>query len=133
MFVLRNGCSSYELMEKTLKVYIYKEGEKPIFHQPEPVLRGIYASEGWFMRNMQESKHFVTKNSKKAHLFYIPFSSRILELNLYVPGPHSKRKLVQYLKNYIDMIAGRYNFWNRTGGSDHFVVACHDWVNISSP
>ncbi|PWA62913.1 exostosin family protein [Artemisia annua] len=124
--------SSYKLMEKTLKVYIYKEGEKPIFHQPEPVLSGIYASEGWFMRNIQESRHFVTKNPKKAHLFYIPFSSRILELNLYVPGSHSKRKLVQYLKNYIDMIAGRYNFWNRTGGSDHFVVACHDWATYET-
>ncbi|KAM3688723.1 hypothetical protein ACJW31_10G172500 [Castanea mollissima] len=36
---------SYELMEKTLKVYIYREGEKPIFHKPP--LKGIYASEGW--------------------------------------------------------------------------------------
>ncbi|KAF6172520.1 hypothetical protein GIB67_007033 [Kingdonia uniflora] len=27
---------SYELMERTLKVYIYEEGEKPIFYQPIP-------------------------------------------------------------------------------------------------
>ncbi|KAJ0511806.1 putative exostosin [Helianthus annuus] len=40
---------SYELMEKTLKVYIYKEGEKPIFHPPEAIMKGMYASEGWFM------------------------------------------------------------------------------------
>jgi hypothetical protein len=25
---------------------------------------------------------------------------------------------------------GRYRFWNRTGGVDHFLVACHDWVRL---
>ncbi|KAL8255882.1 hypothetical protein R6Q59_030949 [Mikania micrantha] len=119
---------SYELMEKTLKVYIYKEGEKPIFHQPQAVLKGIYASEGWFMKNMKASQHFVTKQPKQAHLFYIPFSSRMLEEKLYVPDSHSHKNMVRYLKNYLDLIAGKYNFWNRTGGSDHFFVACHDWT-----
>lgn len=114
-------------MEKTLKVYIYKEGDKPIFHQPN--FRGIYASEGWFMKHMQESKHFVTNNPKQAHLFYIPFSSQMLEEKLFVPGSHSYDNMVQYLKNYHNLIAGRYDFWNRTDGSDHFVVACHDWVS----
>ncbi|KAL8227034.1 hypothetical protein R6Q57_016866 [Mikania cordata] len=119
---------SYELMEKTLKVYIYKEGEKPIFHQPQAVLKGIYASEGWFMKNMKASQHFVTKQPKQAHLFYISFSSRMLEEKLYVPDSHSHKNMVRYLKNYLDLIAGKYNFWNRTGGSDHFFVACHDWT-----
>ncbi|KAI3791990.1 hypothetical protein L2E82_05858 [Cichorium intybus] len=119
---------SYELMEKTLKVYIYKEGEKPIFHQPQAVLKGIYASEGWFMKHMKANKHFVTKKPKEAHLFYIPFSSRMLEEKLYVVDSHSHKNLIQYLKKYLDLISGRYNFWNRTGGSDHFLVACHDWA-----
>ncbi|KAL4592250.1 hypothetical protein LXL04_005238 [Taraxacum kok-saghyz] len=119
---------SYELMEKTLKVYIYKEGEKPIFHQPQAVLKGIYASEGWFMKQMKSSKHFVTKKAKEAHLFYIPFSSRMLEEKLYVVDSHSHKNLIQYLKNYLDLISGKYNFWNRTGGYDHFLVACHDWA-----
>ncbi|KAL3330385.1 hypothetical protein AABB24_034297, partial [Solanum stoloniferum] len=61
---------SYELMEKTLKVYIYAEGERPIFHSGP--LDGIYASEGWFIKLLQENKGFVTKNPKKAHLFYFP-------------------------------------------------------------
>lgn len=113
-------------MEQTLKVYIYKEGKKPIFHQP--VLKGIYASEGWFMRLLKANKQFVTKSPKKAHLFYIPFSSRMLEETLYVTGSHSRKNLVQYLKNYLDMVVVRYPFWNRTGGADHFLVACHDWA-----
>lgn len=118
-------------MEKTLKVYIYKEGEKPIFHQPQAVLKGIYASEGWFMKHMKASKHFVTKKPKEAHLFYLPFSSRMLEEKLYVVDSHTHKNLIQYLKKYLDLISGRYSFWNRTSGSDHFLVACHDWVSIS--
>ncbi|XP_027904719.1 probable glycosyltransferase At5g03795 [Vigna unguiculata] len=117
---------SYELMERTLKVYVYREGAKPIMHSP--YLLGIYASEGWFMKQMEASTQFVTKDPKKAHLFYLPFSSRMLEETLYVQNSHSSRNLVQYLKNYVDMIAGKHNFWNRTGGADHFLVACHDWA-----
>ncbi|KAL4560318.1 hypothetical protein LXL04_032468 [Taraxacum kok-saghyz] len=119
---------SYELMEKILKVYVYKEGERPIFHQPQPVLTGIYASEGWFMKHMEESRQFYTNDPKQAHLFYLPFSSRILEEKLYVTGSGSRDNLVQHLKNYLNLIAMKYDSWNRTGGSDHFVVACHDWA-----
>ncbi|CAL5431714.1 unnamed protein product [Camellia sinensis] len=117
---------SYELMEQMLKVYIYKEGQRPIFHQP--VLKGIYASEGWFMKLLKGSRQFVTKNPRKAHLFYLPFSSRMLEETLYVPNSHSHKNLIQHLKNYLDIIVGRYSFWNGTGGADHFLVACHDWA-----
>ncbi|KAD3337660.1 hypothetical protein E3N88_33180 [Mikania micrantha] len=118
---------SYELMEKTFKVYIYKEGEKPIFHQPEAVMKGIYASEGWFMMQMKSSKRFITKKPKQAHLFYIPYSSKLLKETLF-PNSYDRESVVPYLKNYIDLISGRYSFWNRTGGADHFLVACHDWA-----
>ncbi|KAI4316112.1 hypothetical protein L6164_024125 [Bauhinia variegata] len=117
---------SYELMEETLKVYVYKEGARPILHNP--FLRGLYASEGWFMKLMEGSKSFVTRDPKKAHLFYLPFSSRMLEETLYVRDSHSHRNLVQFLHNYVDLIAGKYRYWNRTGGTDHFLVACHDWA-----
>ncbi|OVA08570.1 Exostosin-like [Macleaya cordata] len=120
---------SYEMMERTLKVYIYGEGEKPIFHVPtEPILKGIYASEGWFMKVMEDNKQFVVKDPRKAHLFYMPFSSRMLQLTLYVRNSHKRNNLAEYLKNYVDMIASKYPFWNRTGGADHFLVACHDWA-----
>ncbi|KAH7850800.1 hypothetical protein Vadar_003179 [Vaccinium darrowii] len=71
---------SYELMERTLKVYVYKDGEKPIFHQP--ILKGLYAAEGWFMKLMEENKQFAVKDPQRAHLFYMPFSSRMLEYTL---------------------------------------------------
>ncbi|XP_020228909.1 probable glycosyltransferase At5g03795 [Cajanus cajan] len=116
---------SYELMETILKVYIYRDGSRPIFHKPP--LRGIYASEGWFMKLMEENKQFVTKDPEKAHLFYLPYSARQMELALYVPGSHNLKPLSIYLRDYVNKIAARYPFWNRTHGSDHFLVACHDW------
>lgn len=115
-------------MEKTLKIYVYSEGERPIFHEPE--LNGIYASEGWFMKQLQESKHFVTKNGDKAHLFYLPFSSHVLQEVLYVPDSHSRKNLVRYLSSYLKNITTAHRFWGRIDGADHFIVACHDWVYI---
>ncbi|XP_059596660.1 probable glycosyltransferase At3g07620 isoform X2 [Vitis vinifera] len=117
---------SYELMERILKVYVYKDGEKPIFHQP--ILKGLYASEGWFMKLMERNKHFVVKDPRQAQLFYMPFSSRMLEYKLYVRNSHNRTNLRQYLKQYSEKIAAKYRFWNRTGGADHFLVACHDWA-----
>ncbi|XP_025012262.1 probable glycosyltransferase At5g03795 [Ricinus communis] len=117
---------SYELMERTLKVYIYKDGKKPIFHLP--IMKGLYASEGWFMKLMQGNKHFLVKDPRRAHLFYMPFSSRMLEYTLYVRNSHNRTNLRQYLKDYSEKIAAKYPFWNRTDGADHFLVACHDWA-----
>ncbi|CAH9106283.1 unnamed protein product [Cuscuta epithymum] len=117
---------SYELMEQTLKVYIYSEGYRPIFHTP--ILKGIYASEGWFMKLLKSNKHFVTKKAKRAHLFYLPFSSRMLEETLYVPNSHDHKPLLKCLSDYLNVIIQRHDFWNRTSGADHFLVACHDWA-----
>uniref|UniRef100_M4F645 Exostosin GT47 domain-containing protein n=1 Tax=Brassica campestris TaxID=3711 RepID=M4F645_BRACM len=117
---------SYEMMEKMLKVYVYKEGDKPIMHTPR--LGGIYSSEGWFMKLIESNNKYVTKDATKAHLFYLPFSSQMLEETLYVKNSHSHRNLIKYLKGYIDFISIKYPFWNRTSGADHFLAACHDWA-----
>lgn len=122
------NCRSYELMVRTLKVYVYKEGQKPIFHQP--LLNGIYSSEGWFMKLMEGNRNFIVKDPRKAHLFYLPFSSRLLQSTLYVPNSHNRTLMELCLKEYLDKIATKYPFWNRTGGADHFLVACHDWVSF---
>ncbi|GAB4858512.1 hypothetical protein Ancab_009991 [Ancistrocladus abbreviatus] len=112
-------------MERILKVYVYKEGEKPIFHQPK--LGGLYASEGWFMKLIEKSRHFLVKDPRKAHLFYLPFSSEMLRTPLYEEKSPRMKKLEKYLIHYVNLIKNRYQFWNRTGGADHFFVACHDW------
>ncbi|XAR57499.1 Xylogalacturonan beta-1,3-xylosyltransferase [Bertholletia excelsa] len=116
---------SYELMEIILKVFIYQDGERPVFHAPE--LQGIYSSEGWFMKLIEESQQYVTKDPERAHLFYLPYSARQLQTTLYVPGSHNIRRLSLFLRDHVNMLAGKYPFWNRTHGKDHFLVACHDW------
>uniref|UniRef100_A0ACD5VNK7 Uncharacterized protein n=1 Tax=Avena sativa TaxID=4498 RepID=A0ACD5VNK7_AVESA len=116
---------SYELMEGLLKVYIYHDGAKPIFHSP--YLKGIYASEGWFMKLIEGDQDFVVRDPNRAHLFYLPYSSRQLQHNLYVPGSNTLEPLSIFVKNYIDMISAKFPYWNRTKGADHFFVACHDW------
>lgn len=124
-------CRSYELMEQMFKVYVYREGEKPIFHAPK--LRGIYASEGWFMKLIEENKKFAVSDPKKAHLFYIPFSSHMLRQAIKFDKHHfhDSMDLQHHLDNYVKSISKKYPFWNRTGGADHFLVACHDWVGLS--
>ncbi|XP_022754996.1 probable glycosyltransferase At5g03795 isoform X2 [Durio zibethinus] len=117
---------SYEVMEQILKVYVYREGAKPIFHQP--MMRGIYASEGWFMKLIEGNKKFVVKDPRRAHLFYLPISSNMLRTALYGQDFQNFQDLQKYLKDYVEFIAGKYSFWNRTGGADHFLVACHDWA-----
>ncbi|CAH2079579.1 unnamed protein product [Thlaspi arvense] len=117
---------SYDLMERKLKVYVYKQGAKPIFHKPTP--RGIYASEGWFMKLMESNKKFVVKDPRKAHLFYIPVSIKSLRTSL-GQDFQTPKGLADHLKEYVDLVARKYKFWNRTSGSDHFLVACHDWGN----
>ncbi|KAI3983676.1 hypothetical protein MKX01_001080 [Papaver californicum] len=117
---------SYQLMEEILKVYVYKEGKKPIFH--DPILEGIYASEGWFMKQIEGNEQFAVKDPREAHLFYIPFSSQSLKFTLYKANSHSKKNLIKYLSDYLNIITAKYPFWNRTGGADHFFTACHDWA-----
>lgn len=115
-------------MEQMLKVYVYRGGKAPVFHNPN--LRGIYASEGWFMKLIKASDQFLTSNPEEAHLFYFPFSSQLLGQHVYIPNSHSFDEILRYLTNYLDTIKASYPFWNRTDGSDHFLVACHDWVRI---
>ena len=117
-------------MERVLKIYIYKEGEKPIFHEPK--MRGKYASEGWFMKLMEGNKQFVVRDPNKAKLFYLPFGSKMLRIFLDEKKLANQLDLEKYLKNYINMVAVKYQFWNRTGGADHFLVSCHDWVCMFS-
>ncbi|XP_021800225.1 uncharacterized protein LOC110744542 [Prunus avium] len=94
--VLRNLSKfirSYDLMDHMLKVYIYKEGEKPVFHQP--LMRGIYASEGWFMKLVEGNKKM-----SKMDLGGKPASERSI-LAFFVGGMHGYLRpiLLHYWEN----------------------------------
>lgn len=113
-------------MEKKLKIYVYEEGEPPIFHNGP--CKSIYAMEGNFIYNMEISK-FRTKDPTKANVFFLPISMTTIVHFIY----DKKEKdhwlpLKQTVRDYVNLVAGKYPYWNRSLGADHFILACHDWV-----
>ncbi|PIN18263.1 Xylogalacturonan beta-1,3-xylosyltransferase [Handroanthus impetiginosus] len=114
----------YKEMNRSLKIYAYPHNENdpfanillPVNYEPD----GNYASESYFKKSLFKS-HFLTKDPSEADLFYLPFSIASLR--------HDKRIGVggvqKFIRNYIQNISHNYPYWNRSGGADHFYVACH--------
>ncbi|KAI7746247.1 hypothetical protein M8C21_000412 [Ambrosia artemisiifolia] len=116
---------NYNQMNKTMKIYIYPHTKTDPFaniflpvNQGSP--GGNYASESYFKIALSMS-HFVTQDPSEADLFFLPFSIASMR--------HDKRigvgGIKTFIKDYIFNISHKYPFWNRTGGADHFYVACH--------
>ncbi|XP_039028024.1 probable glycosyltransferase At5g03795 [Hibiscus syriacus] len=114
----------YREMKRSFKIYVYPHSRKdsfahvflPVDFEPE----GNYASESYFKKALMKS-HFVTKDPRKADLFFLPFSIARLR--------HDRRVgtggIQNFIRDYISNISRKYPYWNRTGGADHFYVACH--------
>lgn len=88
----------------------------PVDYQP----KGSYASELYFKKILMHS-HFITNDPTEADLFFMPFSIVEMrhDLRIGVEG------IKDFVKNYVVNISQTYPYWNRTGGADHFYVACH--------
>ncbi|KAG6401568.1 hypothetical protein SASPL_138428 [Salvia splendens] len=115
---------SYREMEKRLKVYVYEEGEPPVFHFGP--CKNTYAIEGIFMASMEVSL-FRTFDPEEAHLFFLPISITMITQVIYVPESHDWSLMKSTASDYIHVIANKYPYWNRSLGADHFMLACHDW------
>ncbi|GFZ09292.1 hypothetical protein Acr_20g0011000 [Actinidia rufa] len=115
---------NYKEMNKSFKIYVYPCNKSDSFaHAFLPVdfePGGNYASESYFKKVLLNS-HFITKDPSKADLFFMPFSIARLrhDPRIGVEG------LQDFIGDYIFNISQRYPYWNRTGGADHFYVACH--------
>ncbi|KAH6762262.1 Exostosin family protein [Perilla frutescens var. hirtella] len=116
---------SYLEMERVFKVFIYKEGEHPIFHNGP--CGSIYSMEGNFIYKLETST-FRTTNPDKASVYFLPFSVVSMVHFIYDRNaPDHWLPLKQTVKDYVDLVAGRYPYWNRSLGLDHFMLSCHDW------
>ncbi|KAL2338420.1 hypothetical protein Fmac_012866 [Flemingia macrophylla] len=131
---------SHKEMMKRLKVWAYKEGEQPLVH--DGPVNNKYAIEGQFMDEMDTSNKspFKASHPEQAHLFLIPFS--IAKVIRYVYKPRRSRsdydpqRLQRLVEDYINIVANKYPYWNRSKGSDHFLLSCHDWgprVSYANP
>ena len=116
-------------MEKRFKVFVYEEGEPPVFHNGP--CKSIYSMEGNFIHAIEMNEQFRTREPEKAHVFFLPFSVAMMVRFVYVHDSHDFGPIRKTVTDYVHVIAGRYPYWNRSLGADHFMLACHDWVNIS--
>ncbi|XP_031104207.1 probable glycosyltransferase At5g03795 [Ipomoea triloba] len=116
---------SYLEMEKHFRIYVYEEGEPPVFHYCSS--QGILGIEGILIHQIEMSK-FVTKDPEKAHVFFLPFSVYSLVSYVYIVDSHQKKPMQNTAADYIHNISRKYPYWNRSLGYDHFMLACHDWA-----
>ncbi|XP_058218084.1 probable glycosyltransferase At5g03795 isoform X2 [Rhododendron vialii] len=116
---------SYLEMEKLFKIYVYEEGELPMFHTGP--CRSIYSSEGRFIMEMEKGNFYRTRDPDEALVYFLPFSVVMMVQYLYVPGAHEYHAIGHTVADYVDVVSQRHPFWNRSLGADHFMLSCHDW------
>ncbi|KAK7337163.1 hypothetical protein VNO77_17724 [Canavalia gladiata] len=116
---------SYLEMEKQFKVFVYEEGEPPVFHNGP--CKSIYSMEGNFIHAIEMNEQFRTRDPDKAHVFFLPFSVAMMVQFVYVRDSHDFSPIKKTVTDYVNVIASRYSYWNRSLGADHFMLACHDW------
>lgn len=116
-------------MEKVFKIYVYEEGEAPIFHNGP--CRSIYSTEGRFIHQMERGNRYRTDDPYEAHVYFMPFSVVVMVQYLYEPGSVDMNAIGNTLADYVDTISHKHPFWNTSLGADHFMLSCHDWVRKS--
>lgn len=114
-------------MEKQFKIYIYEEGEPPLFHYGP--CKGIYSMEGNFINQLEMDTRFLTDDPDKAHVFFLPFSVTAIVLFVFQGGTHDWTPMKRTVVDYVNVISHKHPYWNRSLGADHFMLACHDWVS----
>ncbi|MCL7026129.1 hypothetical protein MKW94_008265 [Papaver nudicaule] len=116
---------SYSKMEKMFKIYIYEEGNPPLFHNGP--YKGIYSTEGMFINGIETSKQLRTRDPDRAHIYFLPFSIKVMVRYLYERDSQDIEPIKRIISEYVDIIARKYPYWNRSLGADHFMLSCHDW------
>lgn len=117
-------------MEKIFKIYVYEEGDPPIFHYG--LCKDIYSMEGLFLNFMENDVlMYRTQDPDKAHVYFLPFSVVMILHHLFDPVVRDKAVLERVIADYVQIISNKYPYWNTSDGFDHFMLSCHDWVSFS--
>ncbi|CAK9162717.1 unnamed protein product [Ilex paraguariensis] len=82
---------------------------------------GNYFSEHAFKAALLRSS-LVTPHPQEAHFFFMPFSINAMRND---PRLHSASSIKDFVAQYTTRISSQFEFWNASGGADHFYVCCH--------
>ncbi|KAI0504532.1 hypothetical protein KFK09_015484 [Dendrobium nobile] len=139
--VYRNPAAFYQSyleMEKRFRVYVYSEGEAPLVHAGP--CKNIYTTEGRFISELEmmrpgeysgggaaSSRMFRTEDPRRAHAFFLPFSVAQLVRYVYRPNTYDHVPIRRFVSDYVNVVASKHPYWNRTAAADHFMLSCHDW------
>ncbi|XP_020224386.1 probable glycosyltransferase At3g07620 [Cajanus cajan] len=126
--IYRNAAAfhrSYTIMEKVFRIFVYEEGEPPLFHYGP--CKNIYSMEGIFINLLEINTLFRTQNPDEAHVYFLPFSVVMILEHLFHPVIRDKAVLGRTIGDYVRIISHKYKYWNRSYGADHFMLSCHDW------
>lgn len=117
-------------MEKRFKIFVYKEGDPPLFH--DGPCYHLYTTEGIFIHKMQMDIHFQTQDPEKAHVFFLPYSITRMVQYIWERGKYFD-VIGNLVQDYVNVIARKHHYFNRSLGTDHFMLSCHDWVCFRCP
>ncbi|XP_040380671.1 probable glycosyltransferase At5g20260 [Oryza brachyantha] len=126
---------SYTEMEKRFKVWAYREGEPPaVVHKGGAAVTGADGIEGHLIAELEGGGgRLRARHPGEAHAFFLPIS--VANIVSYI----HRRDMIDYwdpqlrlVAGYVDGLAAKYPFWNRSRGADHFFVSCHEWAPILS-
>ncbi|KAK2647759.1 hypothetical protein Ddye_015248 [Dipteronia dyeriana] len=112
-------------MEKLFKIFVYEEGEPPLFHYAP--CKSIYSMEGIFLSFIETKTKFRIRNLEEAHVYFLPFSVVMILEHLFDPIIRDKAVLQHTVSDYVRIISHKYRYWNRSLGTDCFMLSCHDW------
>lgn len=122
----------YEEMLKKLRIFVYPDAftgnesspSATIFLPHSDPLNpkiGNYYSEHAFKLALLRSP-LVTQRPDEAHFFFMPFSINVMRNHHLL---HSESSISSFVANYVVRISSEFEFWNASGGADHFFVCCH--------
>ncbi|XP_021861107.2 probable glycosyltransferase At5g20260 isoform X2 [Spinacia oleracea] len=121
---------SHREMVKRFKIWTYKEGERPLVHQGP--MSYFYGIEGHFIQEMEDGtssiNKFMARHPDEAHVFFLPFSIVNMRLSFYKPLDYDRGPINKVSLDYVNVVAQKHPYWNRTHGADHFMLSCHDWA-----
>ncbi|KAL0291326.1 UNVERIFIED_CONTAM: putative glycosyltransferase [Sesamum calycinum] len=128
-YLFKTFLQSYLEMEKHFEVFIYEEGEQPIFHNGP--CGSIYSMEGNFIYKLETSK-FRTRDPERAHVYFLPFSVTSIVHFIYDRRVDDHwRPMKQTVKDYVDLVAGKYPYWNRA--SDQIMSCFRAMIGYVGP